>query len=535
MSSMNTSRARSSFRLRVDQGEGSDMNMVRKTTCLFIMVLSFACVASATQKTDGERPLNIVFLIADDLGYGDIGPFGQTKIKTPTLDKLASQGMKLTRHYSGNAVCAPSRCVLMTGLHPGHAQIRDNREMKPEGQFPLKPGTRNLARILNENGYATGGFGKWGLGAPDTDGRPVKQGFDRFFGYNCQAKAHNNYPTYLWDNDLKVEIKNPDFPAHQKMKAGADLNNPDNFKRYSGLNYGMDLITDESLKFIEQNRDKPFFLYYPTIVPHLALQVPGDSLGEYQGKLQDSPYDGSRGYLPNYSPHATYAAMVTRMDMSIGRILDKVESLGLTHNTIVVFTSDNGPLYDRLGGTDTGFFQSACDLRGRKGSLYEGGVRVPTIVKLPKKVPQNTTSAQMTGFEDWLPTLLTLAGLKMEIPNGIDGIDFSNILLGQSQLPRPFLYREFPGYGGQQAVWSGKWKAVRQNLIRRERSNPNAVKRIQVTANTMKTELYDLEKDPSESENVADRNPEMMSKLEKIMKSEHKYNPVFPFPVLDNH
>ena len=227
--------------------------------------------------------------------------------------------------------------------------------------------------------------------------------------------------------------------------------------------------------------------------------------------------------------------MVTRMDTSIGRILDKIESLGLTHNTIVVFTSDNGPLYDRLGGTDTDFFQSARDLRGRKGSLYEGGVRVPTIVKLPKKVPQNTTSAHMTGFEDWLPTLLTLAGLKMEIPSGIDGIDFSNILLGQSQLPRPFLYREFPGYGGQQAVWSGKWKAVRQNLIRRERSNPNAVKRIQVTANTMKTELYDLEKDPSESENVADRNPEMMSKLEKIMKSEHQNNPVFPFPVLDNH
>ena len=199
-----------------------------------MMVLSFDLVGSATEMIDGKRPLNIILLIADDLGYGDIGPFGQTKIKTPTLDKLASQGMKLTRHYSGNAVCAPSRCVLMTGLHPGHAQIRDNREMKPEGQFPLKAGTRNLARILNENGYATGGFGKWGLGAPETDGRPVKQGFARFFGYNCQAKAHNNYPTYLWDNDQKVEIKNPAFSAHQKLPAGSDLNDPDQYQKYSG-------------------------------------------------------------------------------------------------------------------------------------------------------------------------------------------------------------------------------------------------------------------------------------------------------------
>ena len=511
------------------------MNMNRKTICFVMMVLSFDLVGSATEMIAGERPLNIIFLIADDLGYGDIGPFGQTKIKTPTLDKLASQGMKLTRHYSGNAVCAPSRCVLMTGLHPGHAQIRDNREMKPEGQFPLKSGTRNLARILYENGYATGGFGKWGLGAPETDGRPVKQGFARFFGYNCQAKAHNNYPTYLWDNDQKVEIKNPAFSAHQKLPAGSDLNDPDQYQKYSGKFYGMDLITDESLKFIEQNRDRPFFLYYPTIVPHLALQVPGDSLGEYEGKLQDSPYDGSRGYLPNYSPHATYAAMVTRMDMSIGRILEKLESLGLTHNTIVVFTSDNGPLYNRLGGTDTDFFQSARDLRGRKGSLYEGGVRVPTIVKLPGKVLGNTTSAHMTGFEDWLPTLLTLAGLKSKIPNGLDGIDFSNILLGQSQLPRPFLYREFPGYGGQQAVWSGKWKAVRQNLNRQKSLEPNAEKRIHESTSSMKTQLYDLEKDPSETENIADLNPEIISKLEKVMKSEHENNLNFPFPILDNH
>lgn len=481
-----------------------------------------------------KRPPNIVFLIADDLGYGDIGPFGQTKIKTPSLDKLAAEGMKLTRHYSGNAVCAPSRCVLMTGLHPGHTQVRDNREMKPEGQFPLTAGTRTLARILHENGYATGGFGKWGLGAPGTDGRPVMQGFDRFFGYNCQAKAHNNYPTYLWDNDTKVDVPNPAFSAHQKLIAGADINNRDNYKDYAGTHYGMDLITDQAVKFVEQNREKPFFLYYPTIVPHLALQVPGDSLGEYEGKLDDSPYDGSRGYLPNFTPHATYAAMVARMDASIGRILKKMDELGLTENTIVVFTSDNGPLYDKLGGTDTEYFQSARDLRGRKGSLYEGGVRVPTLVKMPGKIKSGSVSDRVSGFEDWMPTLLTLAGLHLKIPDAIDGIDFSQTLTGQEQKPREFLYREFPGYGGQQAVWQGRWKAVRQNLNRPPAGAANK-KAAAKKAGPMviKTELYDLAADPTESKDVAADHPDVVQTLESLMRSQHVLNPNFPMRALD--
>ncbi|MFM7130339.1 MAG: sulfatase-like hydrolase/transferase, partial [bacterium] len=484
-----------------------------------------------------DHPPNIVFLIADDLGYGDIGPFGQKKIKTPTLDKLAADGMKLTRHYSGNPVCATSRCVLMTGKHPGHAQIRDNRETKPEGQYPLLPATKTLARILNENGYTTGGFGKWGLGGPESPGRPVMQGFDRFFGYNCQARAHNFYPTYLWDNDTKVELRNKPFPAHQKFPANADINDPSAYSRYQGLDYAPDLITDQALKFIEENQAKPFFLYYPTTVPHLALQVPDEALAVYKGKFPEIPYDGSRSYLPNIEPRATYAAMVTRMDAAVGRLLQKIEELGLTDNTIIVFTSDNGPLYDKLGGTDTEFFESAGDLRGRKGSVYEGGIRVPTLVKFSRHIARGAVSDRVTGFEDWMPTLLNLAGLSSRTPADTDGIDFSQTLAGKNQPERDFLYREFPGYGGQQAVWAGRWKAVRQNLNRpvagAASKKVSAKKKVTVVPDQIITELYDLQADPTESRNIAANHPEIVKRLESIMISQHQPSAVFPMRLLD--
>lgn len=513
---------------------------IKKLLPLFLVSLfsiqnSFNFKLNADEKS-AERPPNIIFLIADDLGYGDIGAFGQTKIKTPSLDKLASEGMKLTRHYSGNPVCATSRCVLMTGKHPGHAQIRDNRETKPEGQYPIVAGTKTIARILNENGYATGGFGKWGLGGPESDGRPVKQGFDKFFGYNCQAKAHNFYPLYLWDNDTKVELRNPAFAAHQKFPPDTDRNDPANYRRYSGVDYAPDLISEQAVKFVELNKDRPFFLYYPTTVPHLALQVPDDSLEEYKGRFEETPYDGTRAYLPNLTPRATYAAMVTRMDREIGRILKKVDELGLTENTIVVFTSDNGPLYNELGGTDTDFFNSAKDLRGRKGSVYEGGVRVPTLVRFPGRVGLKTESDRITGFEDWLPTLLSLAGLQSKIPDDVDGVDFSATLRGQSQPVREFLYREFPGYGGQQAVWSGKWKAVRQNLNRPAAgaaAKKAAGKKQNSRPVNIVTELYDLEADHTESKDVASEHPEVVRQMEFIMKQQHTPSEIFPIRALD--
>lgn len=501
---------------------------------LTLSIHTHATQHEAQRTAAPERPPNIVFLIADDLGYGDVGAFGQQIIKTPNIDRIAAEGVKLTRHYSGNAVCAPSRCVLMTGVHPGHAQVRDNREHKPEGQHPLQADTRTLARVLHENGYATGGFGKWGLGYPGSDGRPLAQGFDRFFGYNCQAKAHNNYPTYLWDNDTQLPIANPAFAAHQKLPARADKSDPASYEPYAGVHYAMDLITEKAVEFVETNKDRPFFLYYPTIVPHLALQVPPDSLESYQEIAEEGPYDGTRGYLPNRTPRATYAAMVSRMDASIGAIIKKIDDLGLTGETIVVFTSDNGPLYDKLGGTDTDFFRSALDMRGRKGSLYEGGVRVPTIVKAPGKVAPGSSVNLLSGFEDWLPTLLSLAGLADKTPTGLDGRDISPTLQGKPQPAREFLYREFPGYGGQQAVWDGRWKAVRQNLHRPPAGSAKAAaKKKQAAPGPIRTELYDLSSDPTESKDVAAEHPDIVEKLEAIMKAEHVASDIFPIRALD--
>ena len=245
-------------------------------TLVLLLCVSFVAVPGA----EARRP-NIIFFLADDLGYGDIGAFGQKRIRTPNLDRLASEGMRFTQHYAGNAVCAPSRCVLMTGKHPGHAFIRNNREMKPEGQFPIPLDTVTLPKILKGLGYATGGFGKWGLGYPGSTGEPLKQGMDHFFGYNCQAKAHNYYPTYLWSDDRKVPLDNPDFSAHQKFPAGLDLKDPANYRRYQGNVYSPDIISEKVREFVRTNKDKPFFLYVPTTVPHLALQVPEESLYDF--------------------------------------------------------------------------------------------------------------------------------------------------------------------------------------------------------------------------------------------------------------
>ncbi|HEY0549657.1 MAG TPA: sulfatase-like hydrolase/transferase, partial [Verrucomicrobiae bacterium] len=288
-----------------------------------------------------ERSPNIIFILADDLGYGDIGAFGQKKIRTPNLDRMATEGMRFTQHYSGNAVCAPSRCVLLTGQHPGHAFIRDNKEMKPEGQAPIPAHTVTLAKLLRERGYATAALGKWGLGFPGSDGEPLKQGFDRFFGYNCQAAAHNYYPTSLWDNDQRLVLNNPAFSAHQRFPTNADPADEKAYAQYRGKVYAPDLIGEQALKFIRDQRARPFFLYFATTVPHLALQVPEDSLAEYRGKFDDPPFAGTNtnDYVPQFSPRAAYAGMVTRLDRDIGRLMSLVRELGLDENTLFVFTS----------------------------------------------------------------------------------------------------------------------------------------------------------------------------------------------------
>ena len=489
---------------------------MRKHLCVTLGCLLL--IGARCPAADEARQPNIVFILADDLGYGDLGCFGSTKIHTPHIDRLATEGMKLTRHYSGNAVCALSRCVLMTGLHPGHAFIRNNRSVGPEGQYPIPADTKTLARCLHNAGYVCGAFGKWGLGGPYSEGRPLKQGIDRFFGYNCQGVAHNYYPVSLWDNERVFPLNNPEFKSQQTLPADADPNKASSYDAYRGNDYSADIIHAQALKFIQDNHDRPFFLFVPTTIPHLALQVPEDSVDEYVGKLEDAPYRGERRYLPHQHPHACYAAMVTRLDGHVGQILAELDRLGLKDNTIVIFTSDNGPAAERVGGTDSEFFNSAGGLSGEKGSLQEGGVRVPGIVRWPGKVPAGSISAHVTGFEDWTPTLFDLAGLKLDDRNELDGISFADTLRGNEQPERPFMYREFVR---QQAVWSGKWKAIRNHL--KKAGDPLAAK----------TELYDLEADPTESHDVASENPTELKRLEAIMQAEHQTSEIFPIPALD--
>jgi arylsulfatase len=452
----------------------------------FVSTIFFLAAHSAPAV---ESPPNVVFFLCDDLGYGDVGCYGQKKIKTPHIDQLAAEGMRLTVHYAGNNVCAPSRCVLMTGLHPGHAYIRDNRggiREGREGQEPVPPDSLTLPLTFRGLGYAVGGFGKWGLGPIGSTGDPTNQGFDRFFGYNCQGVAHNYYPTHVWDNARRVPLENPDFSAHQQLPVGADPHDPASYAAYVGRDYAPDRIAEQALQFVRDHADRPFFLYYPTIVPHLALQIPEDSLAEYAGEFPEKPYVGDRRYLPHRQPRAAYAAMIGRMDRELGRLVELLKELKLEEQTIFIFTSDNGPLYDRLGGTDAEFFDSAAGLRGRKGSFYEGGIRVPCVVKWPGHVARGSVCDRVTGFEDWLPTLLELVGATERTPAAVDGISFAATLLGHRQPPRPFLYRESPGYGGQQSLRACRWKAIRTNLHPGPRS---------ANSDPGRLELYDLEND----------------------------------------
>ncbi|MHC4084961.1 MAG: sulfatase-like hydrolase/transferase [Planctomycetota bacterium] len=456
------------------------------------------CTKTAQRTRFGakERKPNIVYIIADDLGYAEVGCYGQKKIKTPNIDKLATQGMKFTQHYSGNPVCAPSRCVLMTGKHSGHSQVRGNKQVGGKegwklgstigGQWPLKAGTVTVAGILKDAGYRTGAFGKWGLGLVGTTGDPNKQGFDHFYGYICQRQAHTYYPNHLW-RDGKVEW----IEANKEGKEGA---------------YSHDLIANEALKFVKANKDRPFFLYVPFTIPHVALQVPEDSLAEYKGKWPDPPYTGDKGYFPHPNPRACYAAMVTRMDRDVGRIMSLLKELNLEDNTIVMFTSDNGPTFN--GGSDSAFFESAHPLRGLKGSVYEGGIRVPFIVRWPGRVKAGNTSEHICAFWDFLPTCCELIGV--DAPGDIDGISILPTLLGQrgKQKKHKDLYWELRG---RQGVRMGKWKAVR--------TNPNK-----------KIQLYDLDKDIGEQNDVADANPKIAAKMAEIMKTGRTESEVFPMP-----
>jgi arylsulfatase A-like enzyme len=477
---------------------------MRNSVRIFTILLFFLTTACSTKPggdEHSEQLPNIIYILADDLGYGDLSCYGQENFSTPSLDQLAKEGIRFTRHYAGSTVCAPSRSVLMTGLHTGHTPIRGNREVKPEGQAPLPASTVTLAERLKEAGYVCGAFGKWGLGYPGSEGDPVKQGFDYFFGYNCQRYAHRYYPEYLWENTEKYYLEGNDW-THT-------------------VTYAPDVIQEKTLEFIRANADKPFFAYVPMVIPHAELIVPEDEIfSRYLGAYPEEPYVGRPGadygpdmrigmYCSQENPHATFAAMVHRIDLYVGQITTLLGELGLAENTLIMFTSDNGPHQE--GGADPEFFASSGGLRGVKRDLYEGGIRVPFLVSWPGTIEAGSTTDHLSAFWDVLPTLADLCKFEVE---ETDGISFLPVLLGKDQGAHDLLYWEFHEQGGKQALLKDEWKAIRLQVGK----DPNGP-----------LELYNLEKDPYENTNVASEFPELVKEFSLLMEKERKASDAFNF------
>ena len=493
-----------------------------------------SCMEEESKEENGEKQNpNIVYILTDDLGYGDIGCYGQNKIETPNIDELAENGIRFTQHYSGAPVSAPSRGVLMTGQHPGHAYIRSNDELEErgdirdfekasnspdlEGQRPIPENTVTIAEVLQQAGYTTGSVGKWGLGPPLSEGDPNNQGFDFFYGYICQRQAHTYYPLHLWKNGEKDTLNNKLVPPHTGLPEGADPYDPESYSDFRLTDYAPDLMCNETMKFLERNKDNPFFLYYATPIPHLPLQAPKQWVDYYVEKFGDEePYTGDNGYFPSRYPRATYAAMISYMDENVGKIVDKLKEMGVYENTLIVFTSDNGPTF--TGGADTPWFNSGGPFKEEygwsKGYLHEGGIRVPMIATWPGKIEPGTVTDHLSAFWDVFPTICEVAGTRPPEDLNLDGISFLPTLLGQNdQEKHEMLYWEFPSYNGQQAVRFGKWKAIRKDIF----------------DGKMEIELYNLETDCMEQHDVAHQHPEVVQKAKKYMKREHKTPSVHKF------
>jgi arylsulfatase A-like enzyme len=450
-----------------------------------LLVLVFGAVSSLAQAP--PRP-NIVFILADDLGYGDVGCYGQKQIQTPHIDSVARQGLRFTSAYAGATVCAPSRCGLMTGYHGGHARVRGNKDV------PLRPEDVTVAEVLKSVGYHTALVGKWGLGNANSTGVPNKQGFDTFYGYLNQTHAHNYYPEFLWRNEEKVSLKNK-LPEGFKTKVGEGVSQVKE-------QYSHDLFTEEALQYLRsraQPKDQPFFLYLAFTLPH------ANNEGKQQGMEvpSDTPYSDKD--WPQ--PAKNRAAMVTRLDDGVGKVLATLKELGLEENTLVVFASDNGPHNE--GGSKAAFFHSSGTFKGVKRDLYEGGIRVPLIARWPGHIQPNTTSDFVIAFWDFLPTAGELAGATDKLPRDLDGQSIVPTLLGKSQSPHELLYFEFHERGFDQAVRFGDWKAIRIGF-----GKP--------------LELYDLKGDSGETKNVAAEHPDLIQKAEQYLAQSRTENPDFP-------
>ncbi|MFD2256656.1 arylsulfatase [Luteolibacter algae] len=454
------------------------------------LVLFFAATACLYQfSTAANEQPNVVYILADDLGSGDLSCYGQVKFQTPNIDKIAKNGMLFTQHYSGSAVCAPARCTLMTGLHTGHAPIRGNAQDPDaiEGQMPMPADTYTVAHHFKAAGYTTGIFGKWGLGSPESTSEPLKMGFDSFYGYNCQSIAHCYYPSFLWHNDKRELLWG---------NVGTDR-----------TDYAPDLIHEQALTFIRDNKDKPFFCYYAAIQPHADMIAPEEYMQKYRGKFLPEATYSEDYYIDQAECHAAFAAMVNVLDDYVGEILGELEKQGLTQNTIVIFSSDNGA--HTAGGHDPDYFQSSRNLRGYKRDLYEGGIRVPFVAQWPGHVEPGSRNDHVSTFWDFLPTVAELTGLPLTAHT--DGISFLPSLLGKTgQKEHDHLYWEFHDKAGRLAVRKGKWKGVRYDV----QKAPNSP-----------LELYDLSEDPGEKNNIASRHPELVQELDAILKKSHQPSP----------
>jgi arylsulfatase A-like enzyme len=457
------------------------------------LLLTFAFTVSAqiggapTNRPAGPATPNIILIVADDLGYGDLGCYGQTRIRTPNLDRLAAEGTRFTRFYAGSTVCAPSRSALMTGQHTGHTRFRGNL-----GNVSLQPEDNTLGLMLKGAGYFTGVIGKWGLGDEGSPGQPGAKGFDEFAGYLNQTRAHQYYPTYLDRFDAEEGSRRVELPR--------------NFDGQRGQ-YAPDLLQRAALNFIRIHRPDPFnrfrpiFLYYAPTIPHAH-----NALGRETGNGMEVPDPNPYANEDWPAPERNKAAMITRLDGYVGEILARLQQYRQDSNTVILFTSDNGPHSE--GGVDAGFFRSSGPLRGQKRDLYEGGIRVPLIARWPGKIPAGRVSDEPWAMWDLLPTLAELA--KLPSPGNVDGLSYLPTLLGQPQTNRhEFLYWEFHEGGFQQAACSGDWKAVRKKL-----GGP--------------LELYHLGRDPGETQDVAAEHPEVVARFEAYFRRARTDSPHWP-------
>jgi arylsulfatase len=477
-----------------------------------------------------QKKPNIVYVLADDLGYGDIGSMGQVKIETPNIDAIRRNGMLFTQYYA-MPVCAPSRYCLMTGKHSGHAYIRGNDEWDErgpvwdfqameanpalEGQRPIPDSTLTIAKICKKAGYTTALVGKWGLGGPMTAGLPNKQGFDYFYGFLCQRADHTYYPGHLWENESRISLNNKVEDPNVKFPAGLDSLDPANYARYQQRDYASDLLISAALRFLDKNRSKPFFLYYASPLPHVSLQAPQRWIDHYHAKFgEEKPFLGG-SYFPCRYPRATYAAMISTLDEEVGRIIQKLKELHVYDNTIIVFTSDNGPAAN--AGVDGPWFDSGGPFKSEagwgKGFVHEGGIRMPFLIQWPGKIKSGSASNHVAATWDFMPTLCQIIGIAA--PGGSDGISYLPEVLNDNahQKKHPYLYWEFPESGGQQAVRLGQWKGIRQNIKK----------------GNLKIQLFNLDDDIQETHDVADSHPDIVKQIEQIMRKEHEKPAVSTF------